>query len=42
VASIGATRCATSDPTPVNRPNKGGKLPAEVGEGRVQLGENIV
>ena len=27
---------------PVNRPNKGGKLPAKVGEGRVQLGENIV
>jgi hypothetical protein len=27
---------------PVNRPNKGGKLPAEVEEGRVQLGENIV
>ena len=27
---------------PVNRPNKGGKLPAEVGEGRVQLEENIV
>jgi hypothetical protein len=27
---------------PVNRPNKGGRLPAEVGEGRVQLEENIV
>ena len=27
---------------PVNRPNKGGQLPAEVGEGRVQLEENIV
>jgi len=42
VASIGETRCATSDPTPVNRPNKGGQLPAEAGEGRVQLEENIV
>ena len=27
---------------PVNRPNKGGQLPAEAGEGRVQLEENIV
>jgi hypothetical protein len=27
---------------PVNRPNKGGQLPAEVGEGRVQLEKNIV
>jgi hypothetical protein len=27
---------------PVNRPNKGGQLPAEVGEGRAQLEENIV
>jgi hypothetical protein len=27
---------------PVNRPNKGRQLPAEVGEGRVQLEENIV
>ena len=27
---------------PVNRPNKGGQLPAEVGEGRVQLEENNV
>ena len=27
---------------PVNRPNKGRQLPAEVGEGRVQLKENIV
>jgi hypothetical protein len=27
---------------PVNHPNKGGQLPAEVGEGRVQLEENIV
>jgi RNA-directed DNA polymerase len=26
---------------PVNRPNKGGQLPAEVGEGRAQLKENI-
>ena len=35
-------RCATSDPTPVNRPNKGRQLPAEAGEGRAQLEENIV
>jgi hypothetical protein len=27
---------------PVNRPNKGRQLPAEVGEGRVQLEEKIV
>ena len=27
---------------PVNHPNKGRQLPAEVGEGRVQLEENIV
>ena len=27
---------------PLNRPNKGGQLPAEVGEGRAQLEENIV
>ena len=27
---------------PVNGSNKGGKLPAETGEGRVQLKENIV
>ena len=27
---------------PVNRPNKGVQLPAEAGEGRVQLEENIV
>jgi hypothetical protein len=27
---------------PVNRPNKGGQLPVEVGEGRVQLEENII
>ena len=42
MASIGATRCATSDPTPVNQPNKEAKASAEVGEGRVQLEENIV
>ena len=27
---------------PMNQPNKGRQLPAEVGEGRVQLEENIV
>ena len=27
---------------PVNRPNKGRQLPAEAGEGRAQLEENIV
>jgi hypothetical protein len=27
---------------PVNRPNKGGQLPAEAGEERAQLEENIV
>ena len=41
MASIGATRCATSDPTPVNQPNKEGQLSAEVGEGRAQPKENI-
>jgi hypothetical protein len=33
------TDCAV---IPVNRPNKGGQLPAEAGEGRAQLEENIV
>jgi len=42
VASIGATRCATSDPTPVNQPNKEGRPSAQVGEGRAQTKENIV
>ncbi len=42
MASIGATRCVTSDPTPVNQPNKGGKPSAEVGEGRARAVENIV
>jgi hypothetical protein len=35
-------RCATSDPTPVNRPNKAAQAAAEVGEGRAQMEENIV
>jgi len=34
-------RCATSDPTPVNPQNKVAQAAAEVGEGRVQLKENI-
>ena len=42
VVSIRETRCATSDPTPVNQPNKGGQPTAEAGEGRAQAGENIV
>jgi RNA-directed DNA polymerase len=42
VASIGETRCATSDPTPVNQPNKEGQPSAEVGEGRAETKENIV
>jgi hypothetical protein len=41
VASIGATRCATSDPTPVNQPNKAAITAAEEGEGRAQMKENI-
>ena len=41
VASILETRCATSDPTPVNQPNKAAQAGAEVGEGRAQMKENI-
>ena len=41
MASIGATRCATSDPTPVNQPNKAAIAAAEAGEGRAQMKENI-
>jgi RNA-directed DNA polymerase len=37
-----ARKRATSDPTPLNRPNKEGRPSAEVGEGRAQTGENIV
>jgi len=35
------TGCATSDPTPVKQPNKGGQLSAEAVEGRAQAKENI-
>src|SRR5208337_5151234 len=42
VASIWETRCATSDPTPVNQSNKEGRPSAEAGEGRAQTEENIV
>jgi hypothetical protein len=42
VASIGETRYATSDPTPVNQPNKEGLPSAEAVEGRAQTKENIV
>jgi group II intron reverse transcriptase/maturase len=37
-----ARKRATSDPTPMNQPNKEGQPSAEVGEGRAQAGENIV
>ena len=37
-----ARKRATSDPTPVNQPNKGESSPAEVGEGRARTKENIV
>jgi hypothetical protein len=36
------TRCPTSDPTPVNQPNKAAVAAAEAGEGRAQMEENIV
>ena len=36
-----ARKRATSDPTPVNQPNKGESSPAEVGEGRARTKENI-
>ena len=42
MASIGETGCATSDPTPVNQPNKAAQAATEGGEGRVQLEENII
>ena len=41
MASIGATRCATSDPTPMNRSNKDGEPLAEGEEGRSLIKENI-
>ena len=41
MASARATKRATSDPTPMNQPNKGKSIPAEVGEGRAQTKENI-
>ena len=37
-----AHKRASSDPTPVNQPNKEGQPSAEVGEGRAQTEENIV
>jgi hypothetical protein len=36
-----ARQRASSDPTPVNQPNKEGQPSAEAGEGRAQTGENI-
>ena len=40
MASIWETRCATSDPTPMDHSNKGGRLPAESEEGRPLIKEN--
>jgi hypothetical protein len=37
-----ARKRATSDPTPMNQPNKGECILAEVGEGRARAKENIV
>src|SRR5215469_13906693 len=36
-----ARKRATSDPTPMNQPNKGESVPAEAGEGRARTKENI-
>jgi hypothetical protein len=41
VASVRATLCATSDPTPAKQPNKSGRPPAEVVEGRTLTKENM-
>src|SRR5271157_2128498 len=35
-----ARKCATSDPTPMNRPNKESRLSAEGGEGSPRIKEN--
>ena len=40
MASIGETRCATSDPTPMNHSNKDGKPDTESDEGRPLIEEN--
>ena len=40
MASIGETRCATSDPTPMNHSNKDEKSLAESEEGRPLIEEN--
>jgi hypothetical protein len=40
VVSLGETRCATSDPTPMNHSNKDGRLSAESEEGRLLIKEN--
>ena len=42
MASTGATRCATSDPTPMKLTNNGDKTSAEPAEGRAQTKENDV
>ena len=41
MASVRATLCATSDPTPAKHPNKGGRLPAEGVEERPLTKENM-
>jgi hypothetical protein len=40
VVSIWETRCATSDPTPMNHSNKDGTSSAESEEGRLLIKEN--
>ena len=42
MASIWETRCATSDPTPMNHSNKDGTSLAESEEGRLRIEENTL
>ena len=42
VASVRATRCATSDPTPMNHSNNDGGPSAESEEGRLLIKENTL
>jgi hypothetical protein len=42
VASIWETRCATSDPTPMNHSNQDGTSSAESEEGRLRIKENTL
>ncbi len=42
MASIWETRCATSDPTPMNHSNQDGTSSAESEEGRLRIKENTL